>query len=74
MKAKKEYPVITNDLRDKLKAMMQNELETLPETLKGLDPVQRLNILCKLLPFVLPKVESVHPTEGEPFEFSNKIF
>jgi hypothetical protein len=45
---------------------MQKELEQLPETLKGLEPVQRLNILCKLMPFVLPKVEAVSHEQGEP--------
>jgi len=36
------------------------------DTLKELEPVQRLNILCKLIPYVLPKVESVTHTQGEP--------
>lgn len=45
---------------------MQKELEQLPETLKELDPVQRLNILCKLMLYVLPKTESVKHTLGEP--------
>jgi hypothetical protein len=45
---------------------MQNEIEQLPDTLKELEPAQRLNILCKLIPYVLPKVESVTHKEGEP--------
>jgi hypothetical protein len=45
---------------------MQKELEQLPNTLKELGPIQRLNILCKLIPYVLPKVESVTHTQGEP--------
>jgi hypothetical protein len=44
---------------------MQKELEQLPETLKELDPEQRLNILCKLMPYVLPKIESIKHTLGE---------
>jgi hypothetical protein len=44
---------------------MQKEIEQLPETLKELDPLQRLNILYKLIPYVLPKVESVTHTQGE---------
>lgn len=58
-------PLIGN-IRDTLKDLMQKELEQLPETLKELDPVQRLNILCKLMPYVLPKTESVKHTLGEP--------
>ena len=57
---------LTGNIRETLKEMMQKELEQLPETLKELDPVQRLNILCKLMPYVLPKTESVKHTLGEP--------
>jgi hypothetical protein len=57
---------LTGNIRDALKDLMQKELEQLPETLKELDPVQRLNILCKLMPYVLPKTESVKHTLGEP--------
>ena len=45
---------------------MQKEIELLPETLKGLEPIQRLNILCKLMPYVFPKVEAVDSEKGEP--------
>lgn len=65
---------LTKNLREMLKDMMQKELETLPDTLKGLEPVQRLNILCKLMPFVLPKVISVTPEQGEPDEFKIREF
>ena len=57
---------LTGTIRETLKDLMQKELEQLPETLKELDPVQRLNILCKLMPYVLPKTESVKHTLGEP--------
>jgi len=59
--------VLTNSLRDKIKAIVQAELETLTETLETLEPEKRLNIVCKLLPFVCPKVETVSHKEGEPF-------
>jgi hypothetical protein len=66
-KPKVEYnKPLTGNIRDTLKEMMQREIESLPNTLKGLEPVQRLNILCKLIPYVLPKVESVTHTQGEP--------
>jgi hypothetical protein len=57
---------LTGNIRDTLKELMQKELELLPDTLKELEPVQRLNILCKLIPYVLPKVESVTHKLGEP--------
>jgi hypothetical protein len=58
-------PLIGN-IRDILKDLVQKELEQLPETLKDLDKGQRLNILCKLIPYVLPKTESIKHTFGEP--------
>ena len=69
-KPKVEYnKPLTGNIRDTLKEMMQKEIESLPDTLKELEPVQRLNILCKLIPYVLPKVESVTHKLGEPDEF-----
>lgn len=58
-------PLVKN-IREMLKAQIQKELEQLPETLKDLEPEKRLNIVCKLIPFVLPKVEAVHSETGEP--------
>lgn len=67
MKAKEH--IITNDLRGTLKGIMNKELQKLPEYLEALEPKERLNILCRLMPFVFPKVEAVHPKDGEPFTF-----
>jgi len=61
--------VLTMGLRETLKAIMQNEIEKLPETLEALEPKERINVVCKLMPYVFPKVEAVHPKEGEPFTF-----
>ena len=67
MKTKKE--ILTASLRDSLKNTMQKEIEQLSETLKELEPRERLNIVIKLMPYVFPKVETVHLTEGEPNNF-----
>ncbi len=66
-------PLVGN-IRDSLKEIMQKEIVSLPDTLKALEPVQRLNILCKLIPYVLPKVESVTHTQGEPQQQKNEWF
>ncbi|OFY96732.1 MAG: hypothetical protein A3K10_15705 [Bacteroidetes bacterium RIFCSPLOWO2_12_FULL_31_6] len=63
--------ILTNGLRETLKKIMQKEIENLPKTLETIEPKERLNVLCKLMPFVFPKVESVHPTQGEPIQFDN---
>lgn len=62
--------VLTMDLREQLKSIMQTEVNKLPEYLNGLEPKERLNFLCKLLPYVFPKVEAIHPKEGEPLQWS----
>lgn len=64
--AKKD--VKTRDLRGILKDIFREEMERLPEYLQSLEPKERLNILCKMMPYVLPKVEAVHATEDEPFQ------
>ena len=59
---------LTLDIRERLKALMEKELADLPKTLESLEPAQRLNIICKLIPYVLPKVESVGFSAGEPLD------
>lgn len=68
MKKDEQQQVITLDLRETLKQIIKNEIEKLPQTLATLEPQERLNVLCKLLPYVFPKVEAVHITEGEPWK------
>ncbi len=53
------------DLRETLKGIVMDELETLSETIKELEPDKRLSIVCKLMPFVLPRVNSVRFDTGE---------
>jgi hypothetical protein len=61
---KPQKPLVKN-LRATLKEWVQQELEKLPETLEQVDPERRVNLLCKFLPFVLPRVESVHSEQDE---------
>jgi hypothetical protein len=67
MKTKTDVP-LTQDLRDTLKTLMQQEIARLPELLDELEPKDRLVILCKLLPYVFPRVEAVHQVSGEPMQ------
>ena len=66
MSTKTREKAITSDLRQILKAIMQKEIERLHETLDGLEPKERINIVCKLMPYVFPKVETVTHYQGEP--------
>lgn len=60
---------LTSDIRKVLKHTISNELEMLPQLLENLSPVERLDYLIKILPYVLPKVNSVSPNEGEPIDW-----
>ncbi len=63
--------VITKDLRNQLKELVKTELDKLPDTLENMEPKERLEIVLKLLPFVLPKVKGVNHSLGEPDDFWN---
>lgn len=63
--------ILTKDLREILKELMQKKIEALPAELEKLEPKERLNVLCRLMPFILPKVETVHPTANEPLQLDN---
>lgn len=53
-------------LRQSLKNMMLQELEKLPDVLQELPPKERAEILCKMMPYVFPKVNTIGYTTGEP--------
>lgn len=53
-------------VREQLKHLLESELERLPETLASMEPKDRLNAVIKLMPFVFPRIETVHYREGEP--------
>jgi hypothetical protein len=55
----------TADIRESLKALMQKEISDLPKRLENLDDEKRLGIICKLMPYVFPKVETVEASRGE---------
>ncbi|MFB6306417.1 MAG: hypothetical protein ABEH43_05430 [Flavobacteriales bacterium] len=61
---------LTKELRATLKNALDGELEKLPEHLEKLEPKERVELLIKLMPYVVPKVESVNHSHDEPFEIS----
>lgn len=67
MRTKTPDQILTENLRLKLKEIMQKEIERLPETLEALEPRERINVICKLMPFIFPKIESVCMSAGEPW-------
>jgi HPt (histidine-containing phosphotransfer) domain-containing protein len=61
-----ENVILTKDLRTDLKAFVQSELDQLPELMQQLEPKDRLTILTRILPFVLPRVDQIAHTANEP--------
>jgi hypothetical protein len=59
---------LTKELRTALKNVLHNELMMLPSMLEKLEPKERLELVVKLLPYALPKVETVPDWWGEPVE------
>lgn len=59
--------LMTSELRATLKHIISKELEAIPGTLESMEPSKRLEIALRLLPYVLPKVESVKMETGEPW-------
>ena len=50
---------VTSELRDALKAIVANELDTLSDSLATLPAKERLDVVIRLMPYCMPKVESI---------------
>jgi len=57
---------ITSELRKTLKHIVDDELQILQNNINELEPKQRIDLLIKLLPYVMPKVQTVSARDGEP--------
>ena len=69
-KNKKPELVSAQRLRDRIKEVLERELEQLPAMLEKLEPKDRLSVTLKLLPLIIPRPEPVHYSEGEPFDLN----
>ena len=50
---------ITSELREALKGIVANELDTLSDSLAQLPAKERLEVLIKLMPYCMPKIETI---------------
>ena len=64
----KKAPAWTIRARVELQELMRRELEHLPATIEGLEPKDRIAVLFKLLPYALPRLNSVEGKECRPPE------
>jgi hypothetical protein len=60
---------MTKELRTLLKDILYQELEQVRERLELLEPKERIEILIKLMPYVLPKTTSVSHKTNEPMDW-----
>ena len=60
---------MTKELRSVLKDVMHQEIEIIQDHLDQLSPKERVELLIKLMPFVLPKTTSISHTTNEPLDF-----
>jgi hypothetical protein len=57
---------LTKEIRSVLKDVIFYEIENIEETLEQLEPKDRIELIIKLIPYALPKVEQVNYSNGEP--------
>ena len=57
---------LTTEIRSVLKDIIYYEIDTIEERLLQLEPKERIELVIKLIPYVLPKIEQVNYYNGEP--------
>ena len=57
---------ITSELRTALRDIIAVELNSLPQTLDSFEPKERLEMVIKLLPFCLPRVQPTRSNYDDP--------
>jgi len=60
---------MTKELRSVLKDVLYQELEQIQEHLETLNSKERVELLIKLMPYILPKVTSISHTTNEPLDW-----
>ena len=63
---------LTNELRNVLKDILLEELGSIKNKLDTLDTKDRLDVIIRLMPYAMPKIDSVeyHIGEGGQFDWS----
>jgi len=60
---------MTKELRSVLKDILYQELEQIQEHLETLNSKERVELLIKLMPYILPKVTTISHTTNEPLDW-----
>jgi hypothetical protein len=59
---------LTKEIRTVLKDLIYKELDEIQEHLDSLEPKQRIELVIKLIPYVLPKVDSISHSSNKPLD------
>ncbi len=57
------------ELRSALKDILYQELEEVQKRFNLLEPKERIELLIKLMPYILPRVTSISHTANEPLDW-----
>jgi hypothetical protein len=57
--APSEHQKVSSELRKTLKVVIAGELGQLPQALEGFPAKERLDLMLKLLPYCLPRVNKI---------------
>ena len=61
---------VTKELRTILKNFLFNELENIETYINELPPKEKLDMIFKLFPYVLPRVKEIDHNKNEPMEIN----
>lgn len=60
----------TAELKELVKTYVEGELEQADSLLNELTAKERLDILCKMLPYVMPKQQEINPKDSKEITIS----
>ncbi len=60
---------VTKELRTVMKRVLFQELENIEQLLGELEPKDRVELVIKMMPFILPKVKQAPHTINEPIDW-----
>ena len=61
---------MTKELRSVLKNILYQEINDIEERFNLLEPKERIELLIKLIPYILPKVTNISHKEDEPLDWT----
>ncbi len=60
---------MTKELRSILKEIIYQELNDIEKRFEELEPKTRIELLIKMMPFILPKTNAISHKSDEPIDF-----